>query len=328
MLDRAVSDAEKAAFLTALARRGETAAELAGFAQAYLSLARDPQISGSWEGRPLLDCCGTGGGGLNLLNISTGMMFILGAQGVPVVKHGNRGMTKSVGSGDVLEALGFQLDLPPERVRKCLEEVGVAFLFAPEYHPAFAVIAPVRRALAAQGQRTIFNLLGPLLNPARPESRLVGVFKPEHVQLYQEALKEMGCRRFMIVCGQDAESGKFLGEASAYGETIWSASDQLHLDGQKKLSVTWPDQIPDQKINDLLVQNAAKATERLENILTGKEKGLGRDLLIFNAGLALWVQGSASTAEDGWKLSKEAIDSGAAARVLQKAREFFKHLTP
>src|SRR5277367_4085888 len=191
LLDASVADPIKAGFLRAWAQRGETAAELAACAEAFLPRALDPGLRGSWKGRPLLDCCGTGGGGLNLLNISTGLMFILTAMGIPVVKHGNRGITKRTGSADVLEAMGIKIDLAPEEVPKCLEEVGCAFLFAPAYHTAFATIAPVRRVLAGQGHRTIFNLLGPLLNPARPDARLVGVFKPKHVALYQAVLEIM-----------------------------------------------------------------------------------------------------------------------------------------
>src|SRR5277367_3838561 len=164
LLDASVGDGLKAAFLRAWAQRGETATELAACAEAFLPEALDPGLRGSWQGKPLLDCCGTGGGGLNLLNISTGVMFLLAALGIPVVKHGNRGITKKSGSADVLEALGLQIDSAPEEVPCQLEEVGCAFLFAPAYHPTFAVIAPVRRALGAEGRRTIFNLLGPMLN--------------------------------------------------------------------------------------------------------------------------------------------------------------------
>src|SRR5277367_5170366 len=170
LLDASVGDGLKAAFLRAWAQRGETAVELAACAEAFLPQALDPGLRGSWQGKPLLDCCGTGGGGLNLLNISTGLMFILAAMGIPVVKHGNRGITKRTGSADVLEAMGIKIDLAPELVPRCLEEVGCAFLFAPFYHTSFATIAPVRRALGAKGQRTIFNLIAPLLNPARPDA--------------------------------------------------------------------------------------------------------------------------------------------------------------
>ena len=179
-----------------------------------------PPVRGSWQDKPLLDCCGTGGGGLNLLNVSTGIVFILAAMGVPVVKHGNRGLTKKSGSADVLEALGIRIDLPPEKMESCLEEVGAAFLFAPAYHTSFSVLAPIRKRLGTEGQRTVFNLLGPLLNPARPDARLVGVFLQAHGELYQATLRHMGCPRFTVVCGEDSKTGTAIGEASARGTTL------------------------------------------------------------------------------------------------------------
>ena len=211
---------EKAAFLRAWAKRGETAVELAACAAALLPLATAPRVQGSWNGRPLLDCCGTGGGGLNLLNISTGIVFILAAMGVPVVKHGNRGLTKVSGSADVLEALGIRIDLPPEKMEACLEQVGAAFLFAPANHTSFSVLAPVRKQLGAKGQRTVFNLLGPLLNPARPDARMVGVFTDANVHLYESALAAMGCRNYEVVCGEDEPTTKKMGEVEREREDV------------------------------------------------------------------------------------------------------------
>ena len=231
LLDPAVSDEPKAAFLRAWAQRGETAGELAACAHALLPRAVDPGVRGTWNGKPLLDCCGTGGGGLNLLNISTGVVFILAAMGIPVVKHGNRGLTKKSGSADVLEALGIRIDLPPERLVSCLEEVGAAFLFAPAFHTSFSVLAPVRRQLGAEGQRTVFNLLGPLLNPARPDARLVGVFSEAHLHLYFNALNAIGCPHFAVACGEDATGTTKIGEVSADGKT-WIAGTRRGPDGQ------------------------------------------------------------------------------------------------
>jgi anthranilate phosphoribosyltransferase len=220
LLDPSVGDDAKAAFLRAWAQRGETAAELAACAEALLPRAVDPGVRGSWNGRPLLDCCGTGGGGLNLLNISTGIVFILAALGIPVVKHGNRGLTKKSGSADVLEALGIRIDLPPGKLESCLEEVGAAFLFAPAYHTSFSVLAPVRRQLGAEGQRTVFNLLGPLLNPARPDARLVGVFTDDHATLYYGALNNIGCPNFVVAWAEASPQMKPIGEVSAHGKTL------------------------------------------------------------------------------------------------------------
>jgi len=324
LLEASVPEADKAAFLRAWAQRGETAAELAACAEAFLPQALDPGVRGSWNGRPLLDCCGTGGGGLNLLNISTGLMFILGALGIPVVKHGNRGITKKSGSADVLEALGIKIDLAPEEVPRCLDQVGCAFLFAPAYHTTFAAIAPVRRSLAAQGQRTVFNLIGPLLNPARPDARLVGVFKTEHVPLYEKALELMGCPRFTVACGEDEGSRQMIGEASAHGTTLFGGTLRLP-DGSPLTRLT---RIPHppllEKLDSLLVRNADESASRLATILSGEDQGLDRETLVLNAAVASWTHGTASSLEEGLAQSAEALDSGKALETLKAWQEFSK----
>jgi anthranilate phosphoribosyltransferase len=322
LLDASVADDLKAGFLRAWALRGETAAELAACAEAFLPQALDPGLRGSWKGKPLLDCCGTGGGGLNLLNISTGLMFILGAMGIPVVKHGNRGITKRTGSADVLEAMGIKIDLAPEEVPRCLEEVGCAFLFAPAYHTTFAVIAPVRRALAAQGQRTIFNLLGPLLNPARPDARLVGVFKPEHVALYGSALELMKCPRFTVVCGEDEESHQMIGEVSAHGTTLFGSTLRLPNDEPLSKLTRTPEPPIHEKLDSLLVRNPDESASRLETIFSGEEQGLDRETLLMNAAVASWTHGTAVSLEEGLEQGAEALDSGNALKVLQRWQKF------
>jgi anthranilate phosphoribosyltransferase len=322
LLDTALSDDIKATFLRAWAKRGETAQELAACAEAFLPRALDPGLRGSWNGKPLLDCCGTGGGGLNLLNISTGLMFILAALGIPVVKHGNRGITKVTGSADVLEAMGIKIDLAPEEVPRCLEVVGCAFLFAPAYHTTFAAVAPVRRALAAEGQRTVFNLLGPLLNPARPDARLVGVFKPKHVELYQETLELMKCPRFAVVCGEDQESRKMIGEVSAHGTTIFGTT--LRLPGGIHLTdISYKPEPPlHEKLDSLLVRNADESASHLETIFSGEDQGLDRETLVVNAAVASWTHGTAASLEEGINQSREALDSGRALQVLQRWQKF------
>jgi anthranilate phosphoribosyltransferase len=322
LLDPSAGDAAKVNFLRAWAERGETAAELAACAEAFLPQALDPGLRGSWRSKPLLDCCGTGGGGLNLLNISTGLMFILAAIGIPVVKHGNRGITKRSGSADVLEAMGIRIDLAPEEVPRCLEEIGCAFLFAPGYHTTFAAIAPVRRALAAEGQRTVFNLLGPLLNPARPDSRLVGVFKPEHVALYREALELMKCPRFTVVCGEDKESSQMIGEVSAQGTSLFG-STALFPDGSPlvQFTRTSPPELHEH-LDSLLVRNADESASRLETIFSGEEQGIGRETLVINAAVASWTHGDAASLEEGLAQAREALDSEAALKVLRAWQKF------
>ncbi|PTY02635.1 anthranilate phosphoribosyltransferase [Verrucomicrobia bacterium LW23] len=220
LLDPAIQDEEKARFLRAHTARGETAAELRLFSAAFLPHAVDPGFCSSVGGRELLDCCGTGGSGLDILNISTGMMFVLAACGVPVAKHGNVGVTKKSGSADVLRALGIRIDLPPELQRACLEEVGATFLFARQFHPAFKAVAPVRQKLAMEGRRTMFNLLGPLLNPARPAVQLTGVIRHEHLPLFSEALGAT-CTRRLALYGENSVGVPF-GEVSITGETRYA----------------------------------------------------------------------------------------------------------
>ena len=320
LLDPAVQDGDKAAFLRAWTRRGETAGELAACAEALLPRAVEPPVRGSWNGRPLLDCCGTGGGGLNLLNVSTGIVFLLAAMGVPVVKHGNRGLTKKSGSADVLEALGIRIDLPPDRMEACLEQVGAAFLFAPAYHTSFSVLAPVRKQLGAQGQRTVFNLLGPLLNPARPDARLVGVFTDENVSLYAAALHALGCLHYEVACGDDEPSLKKIGEVSANGETLIGGT-RPGPDGQTTFVLPIASH-PTEELSALLVADANSSARRLIALLANEETGLARETLLINAGVAAWAQGSAASIEEGRERAAEALDSGRAQAVLRNWQEF------
>jgi anthranilate phosphoribosyltransferase len=320
LLDPGVGEAPKADFLRGWAQRGETAAEMAACAETLLPLALSPGVRGSWRGQPLLDCCGTGGGGLNLINISTGLVFILAAMGIPVVKHGNRGITKKSGSADVLEALGIKIDTKPEHMEACLDKVGAAFLFAPAYHTSFAVIAPVRQKLAAEGRRTIFNLLGPLLNPARPDARLIGVFQPEHVELYRLALERMRCPRFTVSYGEDAPSGTKLGEISARGLTRFG-STLRQADGTPLSFLEFSTSMAED-LKTLLVRDASESAGRLLAILSLDDKGLGRATLLVNAAVAAWTHGMSSSFDQGYEKAKEALDSGRALQRLRAWQEF------
>jgi anthranilate phosphoribosyltransferase len=239
-----------------------------------------------------------------------------------VVKHGNRGLTKKSGSADVLQILGIKIDLAPGRVAECLEEVGCAFLFAPAYHPSFAVVSPVRRQLAAAGQRTVFNLLGPLLNPARPEARLVGVFPTDHIPLYRAALEAMHCPRFSVVAGQDAGSQRMIGEVSAHGITLIGSTidpgDGAPLD---RLEWTYSG-TPPPSLDSLLVADANDSARRLLALLRGEEIGLARETLLLNAAVASWTHGTASSLEEGLAQATEAIDSGRAIDRLKRWQQF------
>jgi anthranilate phosphoribosyltransferase len=313
LLDPAVPGEAKADFLRALADKGETAEELAAFAQAILPHATDPGFSETWNGQLLLDCCGTGGGGLNIINVSTAIVFVLAAGGVPVVKHGNRGVTKKSGSADVLESLGIAIELAPEQVRECLNEVGCAFLFAPRFHPAFKTLAPVRRMLADEGRRTIFNLLGPLLNPCRPGAQLVGVFSEAHADLFAEALHFLGRKRYTAVCGFD-DTGRPTGEFSPFGRNIVRGNvvfNQVVSGDMPPLSV-------------LAVASAQESAHRIQLVFSGEDTGPAREIIRSNAGAAFHVQGRTPDLVQGLQLADEIIAGGRAQDVLEKWRAFSK----
>src|SRR4051794_10121220 len=209
-----IDEASKGDFLAALRAKGETAAEIAGFAEALLAHAVNPEIDPALAPGPLLDVCGTGGDQLDLFNVSTTSMFVLAAGGATVVKHGNRAITSQAGGADVLEALGVRIDLPPAALRECVQRLGLGFLFAPAYHPAFKAIAPVRKRLASEGIPTIFNLLGPLLNPARPPYQLIGLFSKELLPKYAEAIALLPRRRVWAVHGSGMDELSTTGPAS------------------------------------------------------------------------------------------------------------------
>ncbi|MEY2411375.1 MAG: anthranilate phosphoribosyltransferase, partial [Verrucomicrobiota bacterium] len=191
----------KAEFLTALALKGETTGEIAAFARELRLRSIEPPLDAATRAGEILDVCGTGGDRLNTFNISTTVALIAASAGIKVAKHGNRAVTSQAGSADVLEALGIPIDLSPAVAARHLGERGFAFFFAPLYHPVFQHIGPARRLCAARGQRTIFNFLGPLLNPARPTAQLVGVARPQLCEPVARVLQGLGVRRGLVVSG-------------------------------------------------------------------------------------------------------------------------------
>src|SRR6266513_1373880 len=201
LLSDSTEDGTKAEFLMALHRKGESVEEIVAFVQQLIERAVDPLIDPKKLSGPMLDVCGTGGDGLDLFNVSTTIMFVLAAGGVAVVKHGNRSVTSRCGSADVLEALGVSIALPPDRLRECVERHGLCFIFAREYHPAYRAIAEMRQRLARENIRTVFNLLGPLLNPARPARQLIGVFSSRLTSIFAAVLRRLGRERAWVVHG-------------------------------------------------------------------------------------------------------------------------------
>jgi anthranilate phosphoribosyltransferase len=313
LLEPEEDEAAKLDFLRALTDKGERAGELAALVEAILPRAVDPGFHGHWGGQRILDCCGTGGGGFNLFNVSTGIMFILAACGVPVAKHGNRGITKKSGSADVLAALGLPIAATPAQLRRQMEANGVTFIAAPQFHPAFRALAPLRQKLAAEGRRTVFNLLGPLLNPCRPAAQLIGVFQPQHVTLFSDALEALGRERHAVVYGE-APDGRAIGEAGIFrrNRVRW------RKDGPPEdYEETFRGAVPD--LEGLMVDGPAVSAEILERLLRGEEVGCGQALLIHNAALALHIYGR-SDFQAAEREAEEALASGRAYAKLQAWR--------
>jgi anthranilate phosphoribosyltransferase len=294
LLDPAIADDAKGDFLTTLARKGETAEEIAAFALELRARAVDPGLTPSHR----LDIVGTGADGANTFNISSCTMFVAAAAGIVVAKHGNRAVTSKCGSADVLAALGANIELPPEAARRCLDEVGVTFFFAPLYHPAFKVIAPVRKKLR---QRTIFNILGPLLNPAKPTHQLVGVFDRALVGKFADVLRLLGLKRFLVVHGDG------LDELTTFGPNTVAGID-----------VQLPPPQPGSALPDLTGGDPGTNAGIVRDILAGKERGPKRDIVLLNAAAALVVAEVADNFEQGQKRAAELIDTGAAADRLAR----------
>jgi anthranilate phosphoribosyltransferase len=299
----------KAEFLKALREKGETATEIAAFAHSLLARAIPPGLDDADLPGPMIDICGTGGDQLDLFNISTTAMFILAAGGASVVKHGNRAITSKCGGADVLEALGVRIDLPPAEFRKCMEAHGVGFLFAPAYHPAFKAIGPIRKRLAAEGVPTVFNLLGPLLNPARPPYQLVGVFSPMLLPKYAETLAVMGRARAWAVHGSGMDELSLSG-ISAVHEVAGGLVRDFIVD-----PATFG--LPHAEVAVFRGGGPAENSAILISILDGNETGPRRDIVLLNAAAAFVIASLASSLAEGLEVAREQIASG---RALAKLR--------
>lgn len=315
LADETVPAHVKAVFLTRLAEKGETQEEIGAFAAALRERAVTPPLSASLRAQDILDVCGTGGDRLNTFNISTTVALVVAAGGVPVAKHGNRAITSASGSADVLEALGIKIDLTPELAAEWLERHHFAFFFAPLYHPAFKHIAPARKLCAEKGQRTLFNFLGPLLNPAHPSVQLLGVARPHLCEPLAGVLKGLGVRRAMVVCGQVVDA--YLDELSTLGE---STVAEFYQDRALSVSTLSPEFFPIQKarLDDLMGGDKTVNARLVMDVLSGADRGPKRDAVLLNAGAGLFLAGQASSVGEGWGKAAEIIDSG---KALQKLKE-------
>jgi anthranilate phosphoribosyltransferase len=315
LADEKVPAAAKADFLIALAQKGETPGEIAAFAYALRDKSIQPPLDPAWrDSREILDVVGTGGDRLGTFNISTATALLCAAANVTVAKHGNRAVTSQAGSADVLEALRVRIDFTPAEAALSLREHHFAFFFAPNYHPAFKHIAPARKLCAERGRRTIFNFLGPLLNPARPSAMLVGVPQPALCEPLARVLHSLGVRRAMVVCGSVPVAG-YLDELSTLGENTIA---EFYQQRGFATSVLSPEQFPLQPVRlaDLLGGDRRANAEIVRRILRGEERGPKRDAVLLNAAAALFVAGKAKSLVEGWELAAEVIDSGKAAAKL------------
>lgn len=306
----------KAGLLRALSAKGETAEEIAEFVRVFLTHAVRPPLDLAALDRPAIDVCGTGGDKLNLFNVSTASMFVLAGSGLAVVKHGNRGITSKSGGADVLEALGIRIDLPPDRFAEGVKRHGAAFMLAPQYHPAFAAVAPVRKLLALEGTRTIFNIIGPLMNPLQPAYQLAGVFDPALTPTYAGILQSLGRTRAWAVHGSTAD-GRGMDEISTLGSTRIVIAEPA---GLRDETFTIPS--PPTELEALQGSDAVHNAGLLTAILDGSDQGPKRHLVLTNAAGALQVAGLAGSWDEGQALAAETVDSGKALAVLRAMQAF------
>jgi anthranilate phosphoribosyltransferase len=321
VLSGGCTDAQIAALLVALHMKGETVEEIVGFAEAIRRAApplTSPggstlDVSGT-ERDALVDTSGTGGDASGTFNISTATALVVAGAGVRVAKHGNRSVTSKCGSADVMQALGVSIDLPPARLAACLAEVGMAFLFAPAIHLAVQYVQPARRELRL---RTVFNLLGPLTNPARASAQVVGVYSPELVEKLAEALSMLGVRRAMVVHGSDG-----LDEITITGPTRIAEV----RDGTVRSYEVTPEEfgMKRARLEDIAGGDAAENAEIIRAILRG-EKSPRRDVVLLNAAAALFAAAEADHLSEAVPLATRAIDSGAAATKLNALIRFTNH---
>jgi len=303
MLTGTAPASQMAALLVALRMKGETPDEIAGAAQAMRARAVRVEVPLD----RLIDTCGTGGDGAHTFNISTASAFVAAAAGARVAKHGNRAASSKCGSADVLAALGAEVELAPAQVASCIDECGIGFLFAPAHHAAMRHVAPVRKEL---GVRTLFNLLGPLANPAGVRRQVVGVPAPQFVLVLARTLGELGAERAFVVHGYGG-----LDEISTAGPTLVAETRNGSV---REMQVT-PEElgVAPAPIEELRGGDATRNAELLVSVLRG-EKGGRRSAVLLNSAAAIAASGVCETLRDGVRLAEQAIDSGAAAARLER----------
>ena len=310
IMEGEATPAQLGAFLTALSLKGETPEEIAGMATVMRDKALPVEVSGM-----LLDTCGTGGDGKNTFNISTAAAFVAAGAGVKVAKHGNRAASSACGSADVLEALGVKIDLPPEGVARCIEEVGMGFMFAQVFHPAMRHAAPVRREI---GIRTVFNVLGPLTNPARAQTQLLGVAQAALGEKMAQVLRLLGVHHAIIIHGEDGLDELTL-SADSFG---WELVNGEIRDWTLSVQDTG---LPAATLEDIAGGDKDANAATMREVFSGKGSPI-RDVVLLNSGAALVAADRAATISDGIALAAQIIDNGAALAKVDALVELSQRL--
>ena len=315
MMEGELPESQMAAFLTALRMKGETVSEITGVAKALLDKAEKIDC----DRETAVDLCGTGGDGSGTFNISTTAAFIVSGAGVTVAKHGNRSVSSPVGSADVLEALGVKIGIPPSLAQKCLSEAGIAFLFAPVYHPAMRNVAKCRKEL---GIRTVFNLIGPVVNPAGVRNQVMGVYSPQLLVPVAEVLKNLGSQKVMVVHGEGC-----VDEITVTGDTKVA---ELR-DGEVAEYDLHPEDFGVKTRSREELMGGARAAENAEitlSVLRGGERGAKTDASLLNAMAAIYVSGKAGSLAEALVMAKDSLSSGAAHRKLEMLVEITNRNQP
>lgn len=314
-----VTDQAKADFLSALATKGETASEVAAFARAFRERAINPDV-GRWAARAI-DIVGTGGDHAGGFNVSSVVVLVLASAGIPVMKHGNRGVTSKCGSADLLAALGVDLDAGPDKLRRALDELGFVFFFAPAYHPAFKYIAPVRKALAARGQRTVFNILGPLINPGRPAHLLLGTFSAAWVPPLAGALHGLGTAAGIVGHGI-IDGNRGIDElTTATTNRVQGCGRLRSVDGEWRAADFGLATSP---FSDLAGGDVAANVAMVNRVLDGHGPAGLIDTIVLNAAVAMWITGKTGSVREGLDGARELLLGGAVRRKIAATREFYR----
>lgn len=316
IFDSGATPAQIASFLTSLKMKGESEEEISAAATMVREKANKVNVRSGFlgikqDGEPVMDTCGTGGSGLNKFNISTATAFVVSAAGVKLAKHGNRAMSSNCGSADVLESLGINIGVPDSVMEAAIKNIGIGFLYAPLYHPALVKVATIRREI---GIRTIFNILGPLSNPASANYQLLGVYEPGLVLTLARVLRRLGVKRAFVVYGKD-----LCDEVSLTGQT-----KSAFLDNKKITTLTLSPSsfgLKKVKLNDLLTKDAKSSANLIKAVFSGK-KGAARDVVLANAGICFYILGRVNNFKQGVKMAAELIDTGKAACKLSKLKDF------